>query len=262
MTRQQLRGADVAEPVATRQQVGFRTDPVRMACDAECMDVVLVPGANHGGWWYQPVVERLEALGHRGVAMTLDGLDPSDPEPGRPITLDTHVAELVDLVSDLPEPVVALAHSYAGSVLSGAADAVPDRFRSLIYLDAFVPDDGESTWSMTLGWEHEWFLDGSGRTGLYVDKLPFFDERAVAHPIATFLQRSRLTGAWRTVADKHYVAAVAPEWLSQSPFVDIAEKLRADPSWTVHDLDEPHDVLRNGPDALVGVLRTVIDGGR
>jgi pimeloyl-ACP methyl ester carboxylesterase len=226
------------------------------------MDVVLVPGANHGGWWYQPVVERLEALGHRGVPVTLDGLDPDDPEPARPITLDTHVAELIDLVGSLPEPVVALAHSYGGSVLSGAADAVPDRFRSLVYVDAFVPEDGESTWSMVLDWEREWFINGSRRTGLYVDKLPFFDVRAVAHPIATFLQASRLTGAWRTVGDKHYVAAVSPDWLPQSPFVDLAAKLRADPAWTVHDLDETHNVLQNGPDALVGVLEEVIDGPR
>lgn len=226
------------------------------------MDVVLVPGANHGGWWYLPVVERLKALGHRGVAVTLDGLDPNDPEPARPITLETHVSELVDLVRSLPEPVVAVGHSYAGSVLSGAADAAPDRFRSLVYVDAFVPEDGESAWSMTQDWEHEWYIDGSGRTGLYVDPLPFFDERAVAHPIATLLQRSRLTGAWRTVADKHYVLATSPDWLPQSPFVETAEKLRADPAWTVHDLDETHNVLASGPDALVGVLQEVFGGLR
>lgn len=223
------------------------------------MDVVLVPGANHGGWWYQPVVEQLEASGHRAIAVTLDGLDPQDPEPDRPITLDTHVAELVALVESLPGPVVAVGHSYAGSVLSGAADAVPERFAGLVYVDAFVPEDGESTWSMVPDWEREWFVDGSGRTGRHVDPLPFFDERAVAHPIATFLQRSRLTGAWRRVADKHYVAAMDPEWLPQSPFVAIAEKLRTDPDWTVHDLDETHNVLRGGADALVGVLQKVLD---
>ncbi|MBC8091434.1 MAG: alpha/beta fold hydrolase [Pseudonocardia sp.] len=222
------------------------------------MDIVLVPGANHGGWWYQPVVERLEALGHRAHAVTLDGLDPADPEPARAITLDTHVAELVDLVSGLPEPAVVLGHSYAGCVLSGAADAVPERFRSLVYVDAFVPEHGDSCWSMTLGWEREWFVDGSGRTGLYVDKLPFFDDRAVAHPLATLMQRSRLTGAWQGVADRHFVAAVSPDWLPQSPFVDVAARLRADPTWVVHDLDETHNVLRNGPDALLGVLATVI----
>lgn len=221
------------------------------------MDVVLVPGANHGGWWYQPLAERLEAMGHRAHAVTLDGLDPADPEPARAITLDTHVAELVELVTGLPEPAVVLGHSYAGSVLSGAADLAPERFRSLIYVDAFVPEDGDSCWSMTLQWEREWYVDGSGRTGLYVDGLPFFDDRAVAHPLATLMQRSRLTGAWRTVTDRHYVAAVSPEWLPQSPFVEVAARLRADPAWLVHDLDETHNVLRHGPDALLDVLATV-----
>lgn len=222
------------------------------------MDVVLVPGANHGGWWYRPVVERLEASGHRAHAVTLDGLDPADPEPDRAITLDTHVAELVALVSGLVEPAVVLGHSYAGSVLSGAADAVPERFRSLVYVDAFVPEDGDSCWSMTLPWEREWYVDGAGRTGRFVDPLPFFDDRAVAHPLATLMQRSRLTGAWRTVTDRHYVAAMSPEWLPQSPFVATIDRVRADPAWTVHDLDETHNVLRGGPDALLGVLATVI----
>ncbi|QJY45795.1 alpha/beta hydrolase [Pseudonocardia broussonetiae] len=222
------------------------------------MDVVLVPGANHGGWWYRPVVEELEARGHRAHAVTLDGLDPADPEPDRLITLDTHVRQLVDVVSALPGPAVVLGHSYAGSVLSGAADVVPDRFRSLLYVDAFVPDDGESCWSMTLPWEREWFVEGSGRTGAYVDPLPFFDDRADAHPLATLTQRSRLTGAWRTVADKHYVLAASAEWAARSPFVAVADRLRADPSWVVHDLDETHNVLRTGPDALVGVLDRVL----
>lgn len=222
------------------------------------MDVVLVPGANHGGWWYRPVVERLEAQGHRAHAVTLDGLDPADPEPDRVITLDTHVAQLVELVSGLAGPAVVVGHSYAGSVLSGAADAVPQRFRSLVYVDAFVPEDGDSAWSMTLEWEREWYVDGAGRTGLYVDPLPFFDDRAVAHPLATLTQRSRLTGAWRGVADRHYVFAASPEWTPQSPFVQVADRLRADPSWVVHDLDETHNVLRHGPDALLGVLGPII----
>ncbi len=72
------------------------------------------------------------------------------------------------------------------------------------------------------------------------------------------MQRSRLTGAWREVTDRHYVAAVSPEWLPQSPFVDVTARLHADPSWTVHDLDVTHNVLRDGPDALLAVLTGVL----
>ncbi|MBW0115867.1 hypothetical protein [Pseudonocardia abyssalis] len=73
---------------------------------------------------------------------------------------------------------------------------MPERFRSLVRVDAFVPEDGDSAWSMTLEWEREWFVDGAGRTGPYVE-LPFFADRTVVHPPATLTQRSRLTGAWR-----------------------------------------------------------------
>src|SRR4051794_829120 len=57
---------------------------------------ILVPGAWHGGWWYEPVVTELTARGHRAVAVTLAGLCPDDDLTRTVVTLDTHVAQVVD----------------------------------------------------------------------------------------------------------------------------------------------------------------------
>ena len=73
------------------------------------------------------------------------------------------------------------------------------------------------------------------------------------------MQRSRLTGAYKTIGRKHYVAAVGADWLPLSPFTGIAECLRGDPDWTVTDLDSGHNLLANGPDDLV---RIMLDLGR
>ncbi|HEY0238198.1 MAG TPA: alpha/beta fold hydrolase [Friedmanniella sp.] len=215
---------------------------------------VLVPGANHGGWWFAPVVEALSALGHRATAVTLSGLDPDGP-PAPGANLDRHVEELTALVAAQPGPVVLVGHSYGGSVVTGAADADPERVAALVYLDAFVPDDGDSCYTLTNDWQREWYLTGAAATGVDVEPLPFFDPRARPHPLGTLLQRSRLTGAWRSVARKLYAAAADPEWLTQSPFVPTAARLRDDPAWSVVDLPVSHNVLRDGPDLLVELLR-------
>jgi pimeloyl-ACP methyl ester carboxylesterase len=219
---------------------------------------LLVPGACHGGWWYDPLVEALHERGHHGHAVTLSGLDPRASPPSRgPITLDVHVDDAVAALHAVapPEGVVLVGHSYAGSVITAVADRLPERVRSLVYVDAFVPDDGDSCYAMTNDEQRAWYVDGAGRTGWGVDPLPFFDARARPHPLATLVQRIRLTGAWRTVAAKHYVFATG--WPGESPFAPTAARLRGETGWTVHTWDTRHNVMWDGPARLLELLLAV-----
>ncbi|GAB2921733.1 alpha/beta fold hydrolase [Streptomyces mayteni] len=106
---------------------------------------LLVHGAWHGGWCWERVVPRLAAAGHRVVAPSLTGHGELAHLLGREVGLDTHVEDVVRLVTeqDLTE-VILVGHSYAGMVVSGAADRVPGRIAELVHLDAMVPQDGES----------------------------------------------------------------------------------------------------------------------
>ena len=217
--------------------------------------VVLVPGACHGGWWFEPLVRRLTELGHDAHPVTLAGVSERTGELTGRVNLESHVAETVELVrATAAEQVVLVGHSYAGSVITGVADEIPERIAALLYLDAFVPADGDSCWTMTNDEQRRWYIDDAGDTGLAVNPLPFFDARASAHPLASFVQRSRLSGAWRTVPIKHYALAAAPQWLPMSPFVPTADRLRPDPEWTVHDLPIGHNVLANGPELVLNLI--------
>ncbi|MHB8191028.1 MAG: alpha/beta fold hydrolase [Ferrimicrobium sp.] len=213
---------------------------------------VLVPGACHGGWWYDPLVEALDANGHLGIPLTLAGLE-DKPQVDQLITLDTHIDQVAAAVPDSGR-IVLVGHSYAGAVITGVADRLPQRIEALVFLDAFWPEDGDSCWKMTNEEMREWYIRGCARTGYGVDPLPFFDDRARPHPVATFLQALPLSGVWHDVPVKHYVAA---RWPGESPMATSTDRARVDPSTVVHDWETGHNVLADGSELVLQLLLTL-----
>ncbi|CAL9471245.1 alpha/beta fold hydrolase [Streptomyces sp. enrichment culture] len=106
---------------------------------------LLVHGAWHSGEAWARVVPLLEAAGHRVFAPSLTGYGDKLHLAGPDVGLDTHVDDVVGLITeeDLHD-VVLVGHSYAGLVISSVANRVPERIARLVYLDAMVPEDGES----------------------------------------------------------------------------------------------------------------------
>ncbi|MFG1708094.1 alpha/beta fold hydrolase [Nonomuraea sp. M3C6] len=106
---------------------------------------LLVHGAWHSEQAWERVVPLLASAGHKVVAPSLTGYGDKVHLAGPEVGLDTHVEDIVRLITeeDLTE-VILVGHSYAGLVISSAANEVPDRIAHLVYLDAMVPDDGES----------------------------------------------------------------------------------------------------------------------
>ncbi len=215
---------------------------------------VLVPGACHGGWWFAPLAEELRRHDHSALPLTLAGLGQDDDRDAL-VTLDTHIGEATQAVLETGGGVVLVGHSYGGSVISGVADRLADRILALVYLDAFVPADGDSCYSMTNDEQRRWYIEGAGETGHAVEPLPFFDSRARPHPLATFIQRSRLSGAWEAVPIKHYVAAL--DWPGESPFTSTAARLRSTPGWRVREWQTRHNVMHDGPARVLELLLEV-----
>ncbi|MDY7085411.1 MAG: alpha/beta fold hydrolase [Actinomycetota bacterium] len=217
---------------------------------------VLVPGAWHGGWWYEPLAAGLHKLGHTAECVTLAGLWPHDDLTRRPVNLSTHVEQVAELVSDLTAgggQVVLVGHSYGGQVINGAADRDPSRVSALVHLDTDVVQDGESCWDVTTETNRQYFLDSVGGDGLGLAPMPFFDERARPHPFATLLEKSRLTGAWRQVPIKRYAAALDTPGGLQAPAT--MQRLRDDPDWHYEEWPVTHNVLRDGPGRVLDLLR-------
>ena len=104
---------------------------------------VLVPGFWLGGWAWRVVAEPLRAAGHTVYPVTLTGLGERVHLGGPQVNLDTHIADVVNLVryEDLHDVVLA-GHSYAGTVIAGVADQTPERIARLVYVDTWPLPDG------------------------------------------------------------------------------------------------------------------------
>ncbi|EOD63701.1 alpha/beta fold hydrolase [Amycolatopsis vancoresmycina] len=213
---------------------------------------VLVPGMCHGGWCFADLTAQLRGHGHRVHPVTPTGIaERSHLLPGG-VNLDTHIEDVTALMEaeDVHDAVL-VGHSYGGMVITGAADRLPGRVASLVYLDAVVPAHGDSCWALVSDREREWYLDVVD-SGYAIRPLPFFDPRATPHPLASVLQPLRLTGDPARFRRRDYVYAAG--WDGESPFTPVYQRLRADPGWTTHAVDGGHNLMRDAPGELLEIL--------
>src|SRR5690348_16692091 len=107
--------------------------------------IVIVHGAGSGGWLWRLVRARLQAAGNEAITPTLTGVGERAHLAGLPIDLDLHIQDILGVLEyeDLRD-VVLVGHSYGGMVVAGVADRAAERIAQVIYLDAFVPGDGQA----------------------------------------------------------------------------------------------------------------------
>src|SRR5262249_16165450 len=107
--------------------------------------ILVCHGAWSGGWSWKKMYPLMQAAGYRMVVPTYTGLGDREHLANPSIDLDTHVQDILSVIKfeDLKD-VVLLGHSYGGMVATGVVDRARERVSQLIYLDAFVPRDGQS----------------------------------------------------------------------------------------------------------------------
>ena len=112
---------------------------------SEAFTFLLVHGAWHGGWCWRRVVPLLQQAGHTVLTPSLTGLGERAHLSRPDIDLDTHINDIVMLIDmEELEDIVLVGHSYAGMVVTGVADRVTTKIRRLVYLDAFLPENGKA----------------------------------------------------------------------------------------------------------------------
>ena len=231
---------------------------------------VLVHGAWSGGWCYHKVAARLRARGHLVFTPTLTGQGERAHLLAGTVNLSLHIDDILAVLHyEGLRDVVLAGHSYGGMVITGVADRAPERIAALAYLDAFLPEDGQSLFDINVPANTQRFLANAGAIGgLAVPAPPaaFFnvnaedaarvDALATPHPLGCFTEKIKLTGAHRQIAGRVYVhGTVLPR---ESPFKPFYDRVKVDPAWQSHALACGHHVMLDQPDRVAEILQSVL----
>ena len=246
---------------------GFGTASAR----AKARTFVLIHGAWHGGWCWGPVADLLRARGHKVYAPSLTGLADRSHLLSTSITLDTHIADIVNLFHwEQIDNAVLVGHSYGGWPISGAAERLVDRIASIVYLDAFVPENGQKGMDLSSaqfqGALQEAIAKGeAGRPAPNAEVFKIIDPRNVAwvqsrmtpQPTNVATSAIALTGARDRIARKTYVRATG---YPQASFDKYLAAARRDKSWRTFEFNASeagHDVMVDAPQRLAEILMEV-----
>jgi len=225
---------------------------------------VLVHGAWHGGWCWSRVRSALQAQGHQVFTPTLTGVGQRSHLMSRDVNLSTHIEDIAAVLQweDLND-VVLCGHSYGGCVISGVADRMPGRIRHLVYLDAFVPENGENLLQHA-PLHADLFLAGAREAGEGYKMPPIpavvfnvneadralVDARCTMHPLAAFQEKIKLAAPAGNGRPATYV--LATDW-EGSPFPAVKQRAVAK-GWRTVDMNCGHDVMLDRPAELTALL--------
>jgi len=248
--------------------------------------IVLVPGACLGGWAWRAVAPRLRALGHEVYPVTLTGLGERVHLARSDVDLETHIADVVNLLDyEQLSDVVLVGHSYAGAVITAVADRRPERLGTVVYLDTSPIPDGSAITDVQSpeqrerqrldveqkgdGWrwpapDRDTLATGAygSAAGLSAADLRLIAEHATAQPYATFTSPLRLTGPWPTGLRR--VAILCTEGgMSLSLLEELTEQgdpravIFAGPDWELYELATGHWAMFSLPGPLAELLHRV-----
>ncbi len=226
---------------------------------------VLVHGAWHGSWCWKRVRSALEKRGHEVFTPTLTGVGERSHLLSPQVNLETHILDVVNLIRwEELSSVVLCGHSYGGMVVTGAADRVPERIGALVYLDAFVPENGQSLYDTLPAEARNAQLEsarihGDGwkvppitaeQFGVNAKDAAWMDRQCTAQPAATFTQSLRLSGGIDAMKNVTYIVATR---YNESPFGQFYERAKTK-GWKTLGLACGHDVMLDMPEELTAAL--------
>ncbi len=239
---------------------------------------VLVPGMWLGGWAWQDVAEPLRAAGHRVYPVTLTGLGERVHLGGPQVNLDTHRADVVNLLyyEDLHDVVLA-GHSFGGTVVTAAADEAPERIARLIYVDTWPLPAGIAQMDMLPpadraaqeqiianqgeGWRvplPPWgdLEQANELAGLGPDERSRMRERAAPHPFGAVNQPAHYPhGAWERLPKTAIWCSVTTAEVEQrkAAFPQFSSTLNV-PNWQAVELPTGHWPMFSRPRDLATLL--------
>jgi pimeloyl-ACP methyl ester carboxylesterase len=219
---------------------------------ARAATYVLVHGAWGGGYGYDGTAKALRGAGHKVYVVALAGLGTRVKEVSPAITLTTHVNDVLAVIDkNKLTDIILVGHSYGGMIITQVASKRAASIKSIVYIDAFLPKDGEALWDIATDWERKHYIDAQRDAPGLVAPFPGAPANLTRHPLLTLLEPVHLTGAEKRIRHHTYIYATHGAPKTFGKFYDAT---KADPAWQSFALDSGHGVMHDQPDALNKIL--------
>lgn len=232
---------------------------------------MLVHGTGCGGWVWQKVARLLRAEGNDVYTPTLTGVGDRSHLLKCGVDLNTHITDVANLLfyEDLSD-VILVGHSYSGMVVSGVAVRAPERLAMVIYLDAYLPDAGQSEEDL---WPAEMRAaiqaDAATSGGLRPPpppsllgvsdpaELEFINARLTPHPMATYQQPAPPDNPKSAALRRAFIQCTVGQ--AVPVFSQFAAKARAR-GWPVRELETGHMAMLTAPNETAALLLDAAGG--
>jgi pimeloyl-ACP methyl ester carboxylesterase len=222
-------------------------------------------GAWSAGWAWKKVRPLLRAAGHEVFTPTYTGLGERAHHASPAVDLETHIKDVLGVIEfeDLRNCIL-VGHSYGGMVATGVADRVPERIRHLIYLDAFVPGNGQSLLDMrgpaprtdTAPPDEDWLVPPNPPPPdtCAVD-LAWLAPRRRPQPVKTFSQSLHLRNPTPTFPRSYIYCTMKA---SDDVFLQFSRRFKFDPAWRYFEIAASHSPNVTAPEALVRLFCEIV----
>ena len=229
-------------------------------------DFVLVHGAWQGAWCWRKVLPSLWQIGHRAFTVSLTGVGERAHQLSPSVRLETQIADVQAVVEcEELERAVLVGHSYGGLLITAVADRIPERVAHLVYLDAIVPQNGESWSSIHDEETRAGRREGIARTGAMppLDASAFgltgadaswVNRRQRPHPGSLYEEVLRFDESRVARIPRTFVDCISPALHSVAR---SRKRVRSEAGWRVVTLATGHDAMISAPEELLAILETV-----
>ncbi len=214
---------------------------------------VLVHGAWGGSYGWRKLRPMLIRAGHDVYTPSLTGQGERSHLASPDVNLSTHIQDVYNAIwyEDLSD-IILVGHSYGGMVVTGVQERMPERIKHLVYLDAFLPSDGQCLYDLggpPRGDESDWRVPPLGVGGDPSDPMVQWNAaRRVWHPRATLTEKVKLSQPLETRPfPLTYIQALDRD-RPGGFFDDCADRLRSNPRWTVRTVNGGHSMMQTNPE--------------
>jgi pimeloyl-ACP methyl ester carboxylesterase len=239
---------------------------------------ILVHGAWQSSGTWDLLIPWLERQGHEVITPTLKGLGSDQTRLTSDITLRHHIEDVSKVLEAVGDKAVVVGHSYAGMVISGAVESNPTKIEALVFLDAFIPEDGQCVLDLlppqicsffrNVARERGegWRLPG-GESQLDMwglkpgEARDFVRERLCDFSLRCFEEPLPLRDNHKASVPATFVSCVAEEYPARLLFEAFAKKARTY-GWHVKEVNTGHDCHVENPQEVASILLSAAAGSQ